>query len=67
MSKQISKKSWKKFQDYIKTYSPEENGLNRKNVILHDLLYGIGLLLDEKEYEGANGYAEFLKMLTKKI
>lgn len=37
------------------------------NIIVKDLLYGIGLCLDEKKYKNADGFRKFVAFLRGKI
>ena len=55
-----------KFKHYVNTYTKNGagGGCDNDNIIVKDLIYGIGLSLDEEEYKYANGYTEFLKHIN---
>ena len=58
---------FEKFKKYVNTYNPKTHGLNMDVTILKDMLYGLGICLDEEKYEFAGGYREFVKFLRENI
>jgi hypothetical protein len=50
------------FKQYVESY--EENYPNSQNIMFLDMLYGIGLSIDSKKFEGFDGFNEFLKWLS---
>lgn len=68
MGKDIYKNfDWDKFKDYVNTYKPQEHGLNIPDVVLEDMLYGLGISLNSKEYKMRDGYEKFKQDLIKFI
>jgi hypothetical protein len=57
-SKDDIKFNWEKFKEYVNTYDPEMHGGNWK-IILEDMLYCLGISIDENEFRYANGYKKF--------
>ena len=53
------------FKEYVNTYTKTGNGCDDDNVIVKDMLYGIGTSLDKKKYSFAQGFAKFLKHVIK--
>lgn len=61
------KKIVEKFKKYVDTY-PEEMYLNySEEIIVDDILYGLGISLDFEEYSFAQGYIKFKKRLLEKL
>ena len=58
-----------KFKEYVNTYTKTGagGGCDDDRIIVKDMLYGIGLCLNEKEYENADGYRKFIAFLRGKI
>jgi hypothetical protein len=77
MNKNIDKTEWnkalhiggvrkfdiEKFKDYVQTYDAKKHSLDNSEVIVKDMIYGIGLCLDKKEFSFADGYSKFTKLL----
>jgi hypothetical protein len=59
----VSKFDMEKFKEYVNTYDKKKHGLNNGEVIVKDMIYGIGLCLDKKEFSFADGYRKFTKLL----
>ena len=55
----VSKFDMQKFKDYVQTYDAKKNGLDNDDTIVKDMLYGIGLCLNKKEFEFADGFKKF--------
>ena len=55
----VSKFDMQKFKDYVQTYDAKKNGLDNDDTIVKDMLYGIGLCLNKKEFEYADGFKKF--------
>lgn len=55
--------TWDDFKKYVETYNPKKHGANDLNIVMHDMLYGIGLLMDKSKYEYGNGYKAFKQHL----
>mgnify|MGYP000109025365 CR=1 FL=1 len=55
----VSKFDMQKFKEYVKTYDAKKNGLDNDDTIVKDMLYGIGLCLNKKEFEYADGFKKF--------
>ena len=55
----VSKFDMQKFKEYVQTYDAKKNGLDNDNTIVKDMLYGIGLCLNKKEFEFADGFKKF--------
>lgn len=51
------------FKKYVNTYDAEKHGLNKNDVIIKDMLYGMGLSLNEEKYRWAAGYRKFKSFL----
>lgn len=62
-----SKFDLEKFRKYVNTYDKEKHGLHMDNTIVKDMVYGIGIALNEKEYSMADGFKKFIKHLVKII
>lgn len=55
----VSKFDMQKFKEYVKTYDAKKDGLDNDDTIIKDMLYGIGLCLNKKEFEFADGFKKF--------
>ena len=55
----VSKFDMQKFKEYVQTYNAKKNGLDNDDTIVKDMLYGIGLCLNKKEFEFADGFKKF--------
>lgn len=55
----VSKFDMQKFKEYVQTYDVKKNGLDNDDTIVKDMLYGIGLCLNKKEFEYADGFKKF--------
>lgn len=55
--------NWEKFKNFVNTYDPKIHAINKKT-ILNDMLYGLGISLDEK-YRYFSGYKLFKQQLKK--
>ncbi|MFW5847496.1 MAG: hypothetical protein ACOCVF_01065 [bacterium] len=55
--------NWGYFRNYVATYSPTEHAGNHTNVILHDMIYGLGVAVNPTEYRWGKGYKCFKKWL----
>ena len=53
------------FKEYVNTYTKtgKGGGCDDDRIIVKDLLYGIGLYLDESEYKGSDGFKKFREYL----
>jgi antitoxin component YwqK of YwqJK toxin-antitoxin module len=60
---EISSFDWEHFKKYVDTYDPKINGLDDPIVIFKDMLYGIGLAVDEEKFSYADGYRKFKNFL----
>jgi hypothetical protein len=58
---------FEKFKEYVNTYDPHRHGLGSDNTIVKDMVYGLGIALDEKKYSMADGFKKFVKHLVKII
>lgn len=58
---------FEKFKEYVNTYNPKTHGLNMDVTIIKDMVYGLGISLDEPTYQWANGFAKFKDYLRDKI
>ncbi len=54
---------WNKFKEYVNTYDPEKHGLSNDVTIIKDMIYGLGIAIDDDRYGAAAGYVRFLKYL----
>lgn len=62
------KKATEKLNHFVGTYSKQPNYTQYSNqTFLNDMLYGIGISIDEDKYFAAQGYTEFLKLLQSHI
>ena len=55
----VSKFDMQKFKEYVNTYDKRKHGLDNDETIVKDMLYGIGLCLNKKEFEYADGFKKF--------
>lgn len=62
-SEKAQKFDWPKFIEYVNTYDPKIDGNNNNKTIIHDILFGIGLSLDQENFEFYDGYEKFKKFL----
>jgi hypothetical protein len=54
-----------KFQKYINTYSDQLGYLDYSDdTIIYDVLYGLGIALNEKEYKYKSGFDKFKKFIS---
>lgn len=49
-----------KYKEYISTYDAKNYS---DETIVKDMLYGVGISLDEKKYSMANGFKNFINYL----
>ena len=54
---------WDSFKKYVNSYDPKKHGLDSEQTIIKDMLYGLGICLDDK-YENRNGFLKFLKEIS---
>ena len=54
---------WKKFKEYVNTYEPKKHGLDDSQIIIKDMIYGLGLSADKEKYQFNNGFKEFIVYL----
>jgi hypothetical protein len=54
-----NKFDWDKFKEYVDTYDPDKHAASNPDIILEDMLYGLGTSLKPKEYKMSNGYKNF--------
>ena len=54
---------WKAFKEYVNTYDPKRHGANDQIIIMHDMIYGIGLSIDKEKYQYGEGYRKFNQFL----
>jgi hypothetical protein len=59
----VSKFNFIEFKNYVDTYDPKRHGLNKPDIIVKDLLYGIGVSIDKKFscFDGFKKFIEFVK------
>tara|TARA_R110000787_G_scaffold7178_7_gene24726 strand:+ start:1458 stop:1709 length:252 start_codon:yes stop_codon:yes gene_type:complete len=55
----VSKFDMQKFKDYVQTYDAKKDGLDNDDTIVKDMLYGVGLCLNKKEFEFFDGFKKF--------
>jgi hypothetical protein len=55
----INKFKWQEFLEYVNTYDPKKDGIDNVEIIIKDLLYGIGVSLDDS-FKFADGYKRFM-------
>jgi len=59
----VSKFDIQKFKEYVQTYDAKRDGLDNDDNIVKDMLYGIGLCLNKKEFESHYGFKKFKKFI----
>ena len=59
----VSKFDMQKFKEYVNTYDQRKHGLDNDDTIVKDMLYGIGLCLNKKEFEFADGFKKFKTLI----
>ena len=58
----------KAFQEYVASYSKQMCYEDYSDeTFIHDMIYGIGIALDKKEYTWANGYAKWKAKLVSTV
>lgn len=57
--------NWEEFKRYVNTYDPKEHGGGRNECIINDMLYGLGLNLDENLFKNKTGYERFKNYLIR--
>ena len=58
------KKAVEYLKNYINTYDSQYGYLDYSDaVIIDDILYGLGVALDDKKYQMGSGFKEFKKVL----
>jgi len=58
----------KKFKDYVNSYDAQRGHEDYEvKTIIDDFLYGIGLCLNEEEYEFGGGYKKFKEVLLEHL
>jgi len=55
----VSKFDWQYFLDYVNSYDPKKLADDKVDIIVKDLLYGIGISLDDR-FKFADGYKLFM-------
>jgi len=50
------------FKEYVNTYQ-EKDSCGSQDTFIKDMIYGIGLAVDNKEYLHGEGYRKFIKYL----
>ena len=55
----VSKFDMEKFKEYVQTYDAKKNGLDNDDIIVTDMLYGIGISLNKKEFGFGDGFKKF--------
>ena len=58
----VSKFDWQHFLDYVNSYDPKKLADEKVDTIVKDLLYGIGISLDDS-FKFADGYKRFMNDL----
>ena len=56
----------KKLLDYVKKEKPDGSDFGYKTYLL-DMLYFMGLAIDEKRFYAANGFEEFKKLIRQEL
>jgi hypothetical protein len=54
-----SKFNLKAFKKYVNTYDVLRHGGDDDRIIIKDMIYGIGIALDDEEYRNADGWKKF--------
>lgn len=62
-----SKFDMQKFRDYVNSYDEKKHGLDNDVTIVKDMVYGIGISLDDNEYSFITGLKKFINYLIKLI
>ena len=57
--KGVSKFDMQKFKEYVQTYDAKKHGLDNDDTIVKDMLYGVGLCLNKKEFQYFDGFSKF--------
>lgn len=58
----------KTFQEYVASYSNQICCDDYSDeTFIHDMIYGVGIAINEKEYTWAEGYAKWKKKLTSEM
>ena len=55
---------FEKFKEYVNTYDPKTTGGGRDTTIVKDMVYGLGIALDDEKYSMADGFRKFMKHLV---
>ena len=63
MAKKTIQFDWKAFKKYVDTYEPSKHGANDTQIIIKDMIYGIGLSVDKEKYKFHDGYLKFIEYL----
>lgn len=63
----INKFDWKKFENYVTTYDPIKHGGDNSDIIFEDMLYGLGICIDEDNHTWLDGYKRFKEKLLNRI
>lgn len=58
---------WEHFKEYVNTYDPKKDGLDDWNVILLDMLYGLGISVDKDEFSYGTGFKKFKEYLNTNV
>ena len=58
----VSKFDWQHFLDYVNSYDTKKLADDKVDIIVKDLLYGIGISLDDS-FKFADGYKRFMDYL----
>lgn len=58
---------FEKFKEYVDTYDPKKHGLDSSETIFKDMLYGIGIAIDEERFGFADGFKRFKERMSKRI
>ena len=56
----------KAFKKYVRTYK-DSDGCGSADIFIKDMIYGIGLAVNEHEYRENKGYKRFLEYIKSKI
>lgn len=58
---------WEKFKNYVNTYDPKTHGGDNWQIILQDMLYGLGISIDDEYFKYVDGYKKFKQYLKDDI
>jgi len=58
---------WEYFKNYVDTYNPQTHGADNWNIILLDMLYGLGISIDKKEFSNGDGFKKFKEYLKTEV